>query len=255
MPISLERKNEFSILTLNRPEALNALNEKTLIELLSAFQEVEKTTSRALLITGAGGKAFCAGADVKELMGKSLKLQRQGIEFGQAAFRKLENLSIPSIAAIDGFAFGGGLELALACTFRIATEKSSLGLPEVKLGLIPGYGGTQRLPRLIGQSRALEMIMTGQRISATEALSYGLINRLTSTDVVEESIQFAKNFSQHSLLTLQFARESVLRSFDHSIDQGLQSEADLISLAFQTKDAIEGMQAFIEKRKPQITDQ
>ncbi len=135
MPISLERKHEFSILTLNRPDALNALNEETLKELLSAFHEIERTTSRALLITGAGGKAFCAGADVKELMGRPLKKQRQSIEFGQAVFRKLEGLSIPPIAAIDGFAFGEGLELALACTFRIATEKSSLGLPEIKLGL------------------------------------------------------------------------------------------------------------------------
>ena len=255
MPISVERNKEFSVLSLNRPDALNALNEATLRELHVAFEEVERTDSRALIITGTGGKAFCAGADVKELMGRTLKQQRNGIEYGQSVFRKLETLAIPSIAAIDGFAFGGGLELALACTFRIATEKSSLGLPEVKIGLIPGYGGTQRLPRLIGQSRALEMIMTGKSVSSTEALGLGLINRLVINNVIDESIKFAQNFSRHSLLTLQFAREAILRSTDYTIDQGLQAEADLISLAFQSKDSIEGMRAFIEKRKPTFTDQ
>lgn len=255
MPISLERKHEFSLVTLNRPESLNALNHDTLRELLSAFEAVEKSDSRALLITGAGGKAFCAGADIKEMMGLPLKVQHKNIEFGQAVFRKLEKLFIPTVAAIDGYAFGGGLELALACTFRLATEKSSLGLPEVKLGLIPGYGGTQRLPRLIGQARALEMVMTGQRVNAAEALNYGLINRILSGDLIEEAIQFSRKFSEHSLLALSFAREAIQRSFDNPIDQGLQIEADLITLAFQTKDANEGMRAFIDKRNPIFTDQ
>jgi len=160
MAVELTRVEEFALITLNRPDALNALSFELIADLSRAFDEVAKSDARALLITGAGTKAFCAGADIKELTGRSLVAQKEGAEMGQAVFAKLDKLPIPSVAIINGYAFGGGLELALACTFRIATKNAKMGLPEIKLGLIPGYGGTQRLPRAIGEPRALEMIMT-----------------------------------------------------------------------------------------------
>ena len=169
MAVELTRVEEFALITLNRPDALNALSFELIADLSRAFDEVAKSDARALLITGAGTKAFCAGADIKELTGRSLVAQKEGAEMGQAVFAKLDKLPIPSVAIINGYAFGGGLELALACTFRIATKNAKMGLPEIKLGLIPGYGGTQRLPRAIGEPRALEMIMTGRTVDAEEA--------------------------------------------------------------------------------------
>src|SRR6185295_6750901 len=169
MSIELKRIEEFALLTLNRPEALNALSFALIEDLGRSFDEVARTDARALLVTGAGTKAFCAGADIKELTGRSLVEQKRGAELGQRTFAKLERLPMPSIAVINGYAFGGGLELALACTLRVATRNAKMGLPEIKLGLIPGYGGTQRLPRAIGETRALEMIMTGRTVDANEA--------------------------------------------------------------------------------------
>src|SRR5258708_6818270 len=178
MTIELTRVEEFALITLNRPDALNALSFALIRELGRVIDEVAASDARALLITGAGTKAFCAGADIKELIGRSLAAQRQSAEIGQATFARLDRLPMPSVAIINGYAFGGGLELALACTFRIATRNAKLGLPEIKLGLIPGYGGTQRLPRAIGEARALEMIMTGRTADADEAARIGLANPL-----------------------------------------------------------------------------
>src|SRR5438132_4360004 len=170
MSIHLTRIDELALITLARPEILNHLNFELRRELGIALDQVAAGDARALLVTGAGDRAFCAGADVKELLGRSLPATRAGAAFGQAIFAKLDTLPIPSIALINGYAFGGGLELALACTFRLALRTAMLGLPEIKLGLIPGYGGTQRLPRLIGEARALEMILTGRTVTAEEAL-------------------------------------------------------------------------------------
>src|SRR5437868_10325796 len=174
MALHLTRIDELAIVTLDRPEVLNALNFELVRDLGAAFDQVVGGDARALLVTGAGDRAFCAGADIKELMGRSLQAQREGAAFGQAIFAKLDTLPIPSIALINGFAFGGGLELALACTLRLALPNAKFGLPEVKLGLIPGYGGTQRLPRLVGVGRALELVMTGRTVAAEEALAIGL---------------------------------------------------------------------------------
>src|SRR5919206_3739872 len=160
MAVELTRRDEIAILTLNRPEALNALSFAILREIGEAFDEVAASDARALVVTGAGPKAFCAGADIKELTGRSLVEQKRGAELGQHTFAKLERLPMPSIAIINGYAFGGGLELALACTFRVATRNARMALPEIKLGLIPGYGGTQRLPRIVGEARALDLILT-----------------------------------------------------------------------------------------------
>ncbi|MDQ4061720.1 MAG: enoyl-CoA hydratase-related protein, partial [Pseudomonadota bacterium] len=210
--------------------------------------------ARALLVTGAGPRAFCAGADIKELRGRGLMEQKRGAELGQAVFAKLDTLPVPSVAAINGFAFGGGLELALACTFRLATANAKMGLPEIKLGLIPGYGGTQRLPRAVGEARALEMIMTGRAVGAEEALRIGLVHRLVDGDPVEAGLAFAREITGYSLPALGFARAAVRRALDLSLNEGLKVEAELSTLAFQTRDAEEGMAAFVEKRKPAFRD-
>jgi enoyl-CoA hydratase len=161
---------------------------------------------------------------------------------------------MPSVAVINGYAFGGGLELALACTFRLVTPNARMGLPEIKLGLIPGYGGTQRLPRVVGQARALEMIMTGRAVEAEEAVRIGLANRLVDGDPVQAGIAFAREFSDYSLPVLGFAREAVMRALGTPLHEGFKIEADLSTLAFCTEDSVEGMAAFIQKRKPKFRD-
>ena len=254
MTIELKRIEEFTLLTLNRPEALNALSFDLIDALARTFDEVAKTDTRALLITGAGAKSFCAGADIKELTGRPLTEQKRGAERGQAAFAKLDRLPMPSVAIINGYAFGGGLELALACTFRLATRNAKMGLPEIKLGLIPGYGGTQRLPRAVGASRALELVMTGRTVDSEEAARIGLVNRLIDGDPVTAGVAFAREFSAYSLPVLGYAREAVTRALDTPLNEGLKIEADLSTLAFRTEDATEGMAAFIEKRKPVFRD-
>ncbi len=254
MGIELTRVEEFAVLTLNRPEALNALSFSLIRDLSRALDEVATSGARALLVTGAGPKAFCAGADVSELMGRSLAEQKRGAEVGQATFERLEQLPMPSVAIINGFAFGGGLELALACTFRIATPNGKLGLPEIKLGLIPGYGGTQRLPRAVGEARALEMILTGKAIDAQTALAWGLVSRIVESEPLTQGMAFAREFTGFSLPVLGFARDAVTRALNTPLHDGLKIEADLATLAFRTRDAEEGVAAFLEKRKPKFED-
>ena len=254
MSIELAQVEEFAVITLNRPDALNALSFALIRELGRKFDEVAASDARALLVTGAGAKAFCAGADIMELTGRSVIAQKEGAELGQGVFAKLDRLPMPSIAVINGYAFGGGLELALACTFRLATGNARMGLPEIKLGLIPGYGGTQRLPRVVGEARAMEMILTARTVDAEEAQRIGLVHRLIGGDPVAEGIAFAREFSGHSLPVLGYAREAVTRAGETPITQGLRIEADLSTLAYQTRDAAEGMAAFLEKRKPKFED-
>ncbi len=254
MTIDLSRREEFAVITLTRPEALNALSFSIIEELSAALDMVSDWDCRALIVTGAGEKAFCAGADIKELTGRGLVAQKRGAEFGQQTFAKIDRLPMPSVAAINGFAFGGGLELALACTFRIATRKAKMGLPEIKLGLIPGYGGTQRLPRVVGEARALDMILTGRFVGAEEAERIGLVHRLTDDDALDAAMAMAREFSGFGLPALGFAREAVQRALTTTLDEGLKIEADLSTLAFQTEDAAEGMQAFIDKRKAEFKD-
>src|SRR5204862_4335476 len=201
-----------------------------------------------------GDCASSAGADIKELMGRSLVEQRAGAALAQAVLAKLDELSMPSIALINGYAFGGGLELALACTFRLAVRSAKLGFPEIKLGLIPGYGGTQRLPRLIGEARATELILTGRTVDAGEAERIGLVNRVIDGDLTEAGQVFARAMTGFSLPVLCLARDAIRRAHDLPLHDGLKIEADLSTLAFQTEDAVEGMTAFIEKRKPVFKD-
>jgi enoyl-CoA hydratase len=252
--VELSRIEEFALIRLNRPQALNALSFKLVEDLSRAIDEVAASDARALLVTGAGDKAFCAGADIAELAGRTLAQTKRGAELGQAVMAKIERLPMPSVAIVNGYAFGGGLELALACTFRLVTPNAKLGLPEIKLGLIPGYGGTQRLPRAVGEARALEMILTAKTVDAQTALAWGLASRLVEGDPLAAGIAFAREFSGYSLPALGFAREAVQRALDTPVHEGLRIEADLSTLAFQTADAAEGMAAFLAKRKPAFKD-
>ncbi|WP_028794725.1 enoyl-CoA hydratase/isomerase family protein [Thalassobaculum salexigens] len=255
MTVTLALSEGIATLTIDRQKALNALNFSLISDISEKLDEVRESDARGLLITGAGEKAFCAGADIKELMGRDLMAQKRGAEAGQATFAKIAALEIPSLALINGFAFGGGLEMALACTFRMAVPTAKMGLPEIKLGLIPGYGGTQRLPRLIGEGRALEMILTGRTVDAEEALRIGLVNRLTETaDSVADAQGFLGEVTRYGLPAISFAKEAVTRALDLPIHEGLKVEADLSTLSFRTEDAEEGLAAFVEKRKPSFKD-
>jgi|TARA_B110000967_G_scaffold9222_2_gene9259 enoyl-CoA hydratase len=252
MAIELTYEEDLAILTINRPASLNALSFSLIREISVVLDDVAQSNARVLVITGAGEKSFCAGADIKELTGKTAAGHREGVELGQSVFSKLDDLPIPSIALVNGYAFGGGMELALASTFRLALPNAKFSLPEVKLGLIPGYGGTQRLPRLIGQARALEIILSGKIVKAEDALAMGLVNRVVSG--MSEAFEFAREFTGFSLLTQQYARQSVMRSGNCSLNEGLRVEAYLSTLAYVSKDAKEGMQAFVESRQAEFTD-
>jgi enoyl-CoA hydratase len=254
MAIHMSRIDELALITLDRPEALNALSFAQLHDLSRLLDSLADSDARALLVTGSGDRAFSAGADIKELMGRTLVEQRAGAMLGQSVLAKLDQLPMPSIALINGYAFGGGLELALACTFRIAVPSAKLGFPEIKLGLIPGYGGTQRLPRLIGEARATELILTGRTVEADEAERIGLVNKVVAEDLLEAGQTFAREMTGFSLPVLGLARDAIRRAHDLPLHDGLKIEADLSTLAFQTEDAAEGMTAFVEKRKPVFRD-
>jgi len=254
MPVDFSRRDEFAVITLNRPEALNALSFEIVGQIGEAIDAAAASDARALLITGAGEKAFCAGADISELMGRSIAEARAGARRGQTTFAKLDELPIPSIAALNGFALGGGLELALACTFRVAAGTARMGLPEIKLGLVPGYGGTQRLPRHVGEARAMEMILTGRFVDAAEAERIGLVQKVIEGDLLAGAVDYARGFAGYSLAALKLAREATRRALDVSLDEGLKIEADLNSLSFFLEDAKEGTDAFLKKRKPAFRD-
>ena len=254
MPVELTRIEKFALITLDRPEALNALSVQVVKDIGAAIDEAAASDARAILITGAGEKAFCAGADISEFMGRNIVEAIAATELGQNTFAKLDSLTIPSVAVINGFALGGGLELATACTLRVATANARLGVPEIKLGLIPGYGGTQRLPRLVGQGRALDMIMTGRMVAAEEALSMGLVNRVVDAPAVDGAIAYAREFAAFSLPVLRYGREAVMRADQTALSEGLMIERDLNTLAFQGEDSTEGATAFLEKRAPVFKD-
>lgn len=255
MSVILKRDGDLSVLILSRPEALNALSFAVIAEIGEALDEVAADRgTRALLITGAGDKAFCAGADVKELRHRSAADHRRGVELGQRTFARLDTLPVASVALVNGYAFGGGLELALSCTFRLASAKAKFGLPEIKLGLIPGYGGTQRLPRVVGEARALDMILTGRTVDAAEAERIGLVNAVEAGDLLKAGKAFAERFCRYSLPVSALARGAVQRGHDLALSEGLAMEADASTIAYGTGDAAEGMAAFEEKRKPEFRD-
>jgi enoyl-CoA hydratase len=254
MPLVLTRRDDVAVLVLDRQEAFNALSFAFVEEMADAFDAVGKMGVRALLITGAGTKAFCAGADVGELRGRDAAAHKRSLERGQEVLSKLDALPIASIAVINGYAFGGGLELALAATFRLATTTAKLAFPEIKLGMIPGYGGTQRLPRVVGEARALELILTGRTVGAEEAQRIGLVHRLIDGDPIEAGLAFARELTGYSLPVLVLARSAVTRALDVPVREGLKLEAEAATLAYSTADAQEGMAAFLEKRAPAFRD-
>lgn len=243
-----------STVTINRPDKLNALNHAVLAELRVYFEAVAADDSvRVVIITGAGDRAFAAGADVAELAALDGASGKEAAERGQRVFRLIENLGKPVIAAVRGYALGGGFELALACTLRIAAENARFGQPEVKLGLVPGYGGSQRLPRLIGKGRALEMILTGEPIGAEEALRIGLANRVVSEqDLISASVAIAKRIIAQAPVAVRLALEAVHRGMEANEREGEALEAALFGLCCSTGDMKEGTQAFLEKRQPRF---
>jgi enoyl-CoA hydratase len=256
MTATLTFQANTAIITLIRPEALNALNHRMVERIGNLIDEVAQSVANVLIIVGAGEKAFCAGADVKEILGGDLDTQQAFARRGQQTFAKLDTLSIPSIAVVHGVAFGGGLELAMACTFRVATEKARFALPEIKLGLIPGYGGTQRLPRLVGASRALEIMSTGRIVHADEAERIGLVNKIEDgEDAVVLGAAFAATLGNPPPASLQMVRQAVATALNSTLNDGFEAEAALFASSTQTADATEGVKAFLEKRKPVFVGQ
>lgn len=246
-----EKKDNIGVLTINRPDKLNALSNELTEELKQFLNDAERDAGlRVLVITGAGEKAFVAGADINELVVRDGIMGRDVSRFRQDLFARIENLPIPVIAAVNGYALGGGLELALACNIRIASEKAQFGAPEVKLGIIPGDGGTQRLPRLIGLGRAMELVLTGDFIDATEAYRIGLVNRVVPPEeLMEDVMGLAKKIASRPPLAIKYAKEAVNRSQEGDTASGYALESFLHALACTTEDKAEGVAAFLEKRK------
>lgn len=250
--ILIERREAIAIVTINRPKKLNALNKETIAELHSAFVSLDEDKSvRAIIVTGSGEKAFIAGADISEFANFSVEegtdLARKGHE---SLFDTVEHLSTPVIAAVNGFALGGGLELAMAAHFRVASDNAKMGLPEVTLGLIPGYGGTQRLPQLVGKGRAMEMIMTGAMITAEEAKTYGLVNHVVDQEnLILMCEKLATKIVRNSSQAISKAIEAVNANYTSGVN-GYEVEIENFGVSFGTEDFEEGTTAFLEKRKP-----
>jgi enoyl-CoA hydratase len=248
--LSIEVDGHVAILTIEREDALNALNAQLLLELATAFDLIEGDAEvRALVITGAG-RAFIAGADLQAFADvRDGFAGREAALTGQDVMNTLAAMPIPTVAAINGFALGGGLELALACDLRVASAGAKLGLPEVTRGLIPGYGGTQRLQRLIGLARATDLVLTGRMVGADEALQLGLVQRVAE-DAAEAGLALAQQCARNAPVALGLAKEALMRGVDVTLPQGLEIEADLFGLAVTTDDAKEGIASFFEKRDP-----
>ncbi len=247
-------KDKIAVVTINRPQNLNALNKQTISELNSCFKELEANTEvRAIVLTGAGDKAFVAGADIKEFASFSEEEGKALAKDGQEQlFNLVESLSTPIIAAINGFALGGGLELAMACHMRLAADGAQMGLPEVTLGLIPGYGGTQRLAQLVGRGRAMEMILSANFIDAKQAYVTGLINNVVpAQNLLMEALKLALKISNNSPIAVQAAIKSVNAGFDKN-QNGFEVEVNEFGKCFGTDDFKEGVDAFLNKRKPEF---
>jgi enoyl-CoA hydratase len=246
----IERRDAVTILLLHRPEVLNALNRETVGELADFVRRFrDDDAQRALVITGSGEKSFVSGADINELSPLDARGAEEASRFGQSALDLIETASKPVIAAVNGYAFGGGLELALACHIRLASENAVMGLPEVGLGIIPGYGGTQRLPRLVGRGVALEVILTGRRVKADEAERIGLVNRVVPRErLVDEAVQLGQAILKNGPVAVASALESVTRGAALGMDDAQRLESKLFGILAATEDMHEGMSAFLEKR-------
>ena len=255
-PIRVETQEGIRTLTVDRPEKLNALNAAVLEALDARLLEAQNETNlRCVIVTGAGDKAFIAGADIGELARLTPLDGREHALRGQAVLDRIENLPFPSIAAINGFAYGGGLELALACTLRVASENAKMGLPETSLGILPGYGGTQRLVRLLGKAKAAELVLTAEKgITATEALRLGLVNRVVPAgQALTAAFALAQTIAKNGPIACRYALESIRRGVEMPLPEALSYEATLFGLCASTEDMREGMNAFLEKRPARFT--
>jgi len=252
--IIFEEKNEIAIITLNRPDKLNALNYQLMVELKSALEHIRNSIEiKAVIITGAGEKAFVAGADISELNQLDVVSGKEFAEFGQAIFTEIEMLGKPVIAAVNGFALGGGCELSLACNIRLASENAKFGQPEVNLGIIPGYGGTQRLARLINTGRALEYILSGNMMDSAEAYRIGLVNHVYPQEqLMFEAEKLASKIIAKGQFAVKMSLNAVTSTNQLSEQDGLKYEASLFALCCGTDDFKEGTSAFLEKRKPEF---
>ena len=245
-----EKRNHIAYVTVNRPQVLNALNGATVRELDECFTDLGNDAEvRVAILTGAGEKSFVAGADINELAALTPLQAKETTLRGQAVLNRIENLGKPVIAGINGYALGGGCELAMACTLRIAAEHARLGQPEVKLGILPGYGGTQRLPRLVGPGVALQMVLTGEPITAQEAYRIGLVSQVVAAaELIPACEALAKKIMAQAPVAVQFSIEAVNRGLSMTLAEGLNLEATLFALACATEDSKEGTRAFLEKR-------
>ncbi|MFI5173919.1 MAG: enoyl-CoA hydratase-related protein [Terriglobia bacterium] len=252
--ILFEKKNPLAYVTINRPAKLNALNRAVMRELDEVFTEISEDDSiRAVILTGAGEKAFVAGADINELATQSPIEGKEFSLWGQKVLKRIENLGKPVIAAINGYALGGGCELALACTLRIASENARMGQPEVRLGIMAGYGGTQRLPRLVGKGMAMQLLLTGEQISGTEAFLVGLVNKVVPfAELIPTAEKMAQAMVANAPLAVKYSMEAVNRGLEVTQDEGLFIEAALFGLCCSTEDMKEGTKAFLEKRPAQF---
>src|SRR5246500_1996139 len=250
--ILLEKKNSIAYVTVNRPKLLNALNMATMEELRAAFHDIKNDVAiRVVIFTGSGEKAFIAGADIGELSKQDAVTGKEYTHRGQNVLNLIESLGKPVIACINGFALGGGCEIAMSCTMRLASSNAKLGQPEVKLGIIPGYGGTQRLPRLVGKGIAMQLVLAGEMISAQEAHRIGLVNEVTApAELIPRAEAIAQKIIANDPLAVQYAMEAVNRGMEMTLDEGLYLEATLFGIACATEDKTEGTRAFLEKRAP-----
>jgi enoyl-CoA hydratase len=252
--VQYEKKGPIAYVTINRPKVLNALNTPTWTDLKAAFEDAKVDASvHGVILTGAGDKAFIAGADISELAHVDAYEAEESSRFGQGVLDLIENLGKPVIAAINGFALGGGCETAMACSIRIAVEHAKFGQPEVKLGLLPGGGGTQRLPRLIGKGRALQLILTGETISAQEAYRIGLVNEVVpAANLIARAETILKQISANAPIAVKFSLEAANKGMDTSQAEGFALEASYFGICAATEDKKEGTSAFLEKRAPQF---
>ncbi len=248
----LETVDRVAVLTINRPDKRNALNQQTRDEILQALDDLQKSETRVLVITGAGDKAFIAGADIGEFEGRTALTQRDVMK-QRRIFDAVEDFPKPVIAMINGFCLGGGMEFAMACDIRIAADTAKLGQPEINLGIIPGGGGTQRLTRLAGEGKAMELILTGDLIDASEAKTLGLVNDVVPLAQLQQRVMtLATKIAEKSPVALRMAKESVKNASRMNLREGLERETDLFGLTFTSEDKAEGVRAFFEKRKPEF---
>lgn len=249
--ILVEKRGKVAIITINRPEKLNALGTKVHIEGIRALEELRKDEDiRVVVFTGSGGKSFIAGADISEFAGKSAAEQRD-IMNAPSLFNSIDNFPKPVIAMVNGFCLGGGCELALACDLRIASDNARFSQPEINLGIMPGGGGTQRLTRLIGEGRSMEMMLTGDMIDAQTAYKFGLVNHVHAPEELEaKTLELAEKIAEKAPIALQMCKEAVKFASRSNLDEGLRREVDLFAICFSTEDKEEGVSAFLEKRKP-----